>query len=232
MIRVTKPEKWKDTFFLNINPYDKLLFIYFYENCDDAGFIDLNFKKIIDETGISKDDVAIGIKNLERTFIPSGDCTKIWIKKFLLHQNRLPLDLKTPEGNYIKLQLENNASRFNYAPDFDVIIKNVKKAKKTKLPSTFIKPTVDEIVEKFKVSDWSFISKEEILQLFDYYESVGWKVGSKKMVDWNKAFINCFKRNHHSRQNNQTQKNQTQTKLGAIIEGNKQLQNFDFNTLK
>ena len=43
MARLTKPEKWKDTFFLNLKPIDKLVFIYIYENCCDAGFFDVNF---------------------------------------------------------------------------------------------------------------------------------------------------------------------------------------------
>ena len=235
MIRITKPEKWKDTFFLNLKPFEKLIFIYFYENCDDAGFLDVNFSKITNETGISKDGLTSSLKNLQKTYILSADFTKIWIKKFLLHQNRLPLDLKTTEGNFIKLQIENNLSRFNNANELQSAIKNVKKATKSKMPSTFVKPTVDEIISHFNKGDWAGVQPEEIISIYDYYESVGWKVGAKKMVDWSKSFINCFRRNSKFQRPNQSSnqyKKQVVTKMDNIIEGNKKIENFDFNTLK
>ena len=78
MIRLTKPEKWKDTFFLNLTPIQKLIFIYLYENCDDAGFFDINFHKIAVEIGINENDVASAFKNLEKTFLVSNDSERIW----------------------------------------------------------------------------------------------------------------------------------------------------------
>jgi len=76
MARITKPEKWKDTFFLKLTPTEKLIFIYLYENCDDAGFLDINFPKISLETGISQEDIGSAFKRLEKTFLVSGNCEK------------------------------------------------------------------------------------------------------------------------------------------------------------
>lgn len=241
MTRITKPDKWKDVFFLNLKPFEKLLFIYFYENCNDAGFLDVNFTKITNETGISKDGITSSLKSLQKAYMLSTDFTKIWIRKFLLHQNRLPLDLKTNEGNFIKLEIENNLSRFNHSSELENILKNIKKVSKSKAPATFVKPSVDEVIMNFKKGDWSFITTQEIISTYDYYESVGWKVGTKKMADWNKSFIGCFRRNieryprpnqsHSSHQNNY--KAQTKpTKMDNLIEENKKIENFDFNTLK
>lgn len=237
MIRITKPDKWKDAFFLNLKPFEKLIFIYFYENCDDAGFLDINFSKISSETGISKDGITSSLKSLQKAYILSSDYSKIWIKKFLLHQNRLPLDLKTTEGNYIKLQIENNLPKFNNSPELEAIITNIKKISKSKAPSTFVKPTLDDVIMKYKIGEWSFIQPEEIISTYDYYESVGWKVGTKKMADWNKSFINCFRRNinRYPRPNQNFKTNYAQnktTKMDNLIEENKKIENFDFNTLK
>lgn len=236
MIRVTKSEKWKDTFFLNLKPIDKLVFIYLYENCDDAGFFDINFSKMISEIGINNQEISLSLKNIEKTFIVSADSERIWLKKFLLHQNRLPLDLKTTEGNYIKYQIESNIPKFDYSSELQEVLKNIKKKTKSKLPSDFIKPTLEEVVNNFVNSEWSFIAKDEVVSIYDYYESVGWKVGAKKMADWNKAFIGCFRRNlSRKRQNqNQNQNNQPQkqTKMDMIVEGNDKIKDFDFNTLR
>lgn len=229
MVRITKTEKWKDSFFLKLKPIDKLIFIYFYENCDDSGIFDISFPKMAAEIGISNNEISSGLKSLEKTFIVSVDADKIWIKKFLLHQNRLPLDLKTPEGNFIKYQLENNLEKFNKSSEMQDIIKNIKKLTKTKSNSEFVKPSLEEVINKFKVGEWSMISEQEIVQIYDYYESVGWKVGRKNMVDWNKSFIGCFRRSMNRRTNGN--QNVNTTKMDAIIKGNEKMAGFDFNTI-
>jgi hypothetical protein len=230
MVRITKTEKWKDSFFLKLKPIDKLIFIYFYENCDDSGILDISFPKMAAEIGISNNEISAGLKSLEKTFIVSVDADKIWIKKFLLHQNRLPLDLKTPEGNFIKYQLENNLQKFNNSSEMQDIIKNIKKLTKSKPISEFVKPSLEEVINKYKSGEWSMVSEQEIVQIYDYYESVGWKVGSKKMADWNKSFIGCFRRNLNRRPR-QGNSSVGSTKMDAIIQGNEKMAGFDFNTL-
>lgn len=241
MIRITKTEKWKDAFFLSLKPTPKLVFIYLYENCDDAGFFDLNFDKTASDIGISREEVALSMKSLEKTFIVSSDSEKLWLRKFLLHQNRLPLDLKTDEGNYIKFQIESNIHKFNEKDlkEFETIIENTKKKSRSKSANEFIKPSVDDIVNHFiNEPDWSFVTRQEILELHEYYEKVGWKVGKKKMVDWKLSFIGCFRRNYGKfpRPNGNSKNGNKfagqQTRLEMIVEGNEQIKNFDYNTLK
>lgn len=231
MIRITKPEKWKDTFFHNLKPIEKLIFIYLYENCDDAGFFELNFDKMSFDIGITAKEIAGSFSKLEKAFLSSINADKIWLKKFLLHQNRLPLDLKTTEGNYIKFQIENNLEKFNYNQELVSILKNIKK-KVGKAKVDFLKPSVDDVIENFNKGEWSFITKDEIIQIYDYYESVGWKVGNKKMADWNKAFIGCFRRNMNRKRPYQNNNNQVKSKLDNILEQNEKIKGFDFNTLK
>lgn len=231
MIRISKPEKWKDTFFHNLKPIEKLIFIYLYENCDDAGFFEVNFEKMSFEIGVAPQEISASFNKLEKAFLVSDNADKIWLRKFLLHQNRLPLDLKTNEGNYIKFQIEGNLSKFNFSDELQSILKNIKK--KTRVKVDFSKPTIEDVMDNFKLGEWSFVSKDEIISIYDYYESVGWKVGNKKMADWNKAFIGCFRRNINRNKRPQYQfQNQQKSKMDNIIEQNEKIKGFDFNTLK
>ena len=229
MARITKPEKWKDTFFLKLTPTEKLIFIYLYENCDDAGFLDINFPKIALETGISQEDIGSAFKRLEKTFLVSENCEKLWLKKFLIHQNKLPLDLKSESGVFIKYHIEYNLPSFNYCQELRDILSNTKKGR-AKSQSAFEVPDLQQVIDNFKQGEWSFITKDEIVSIYDYYVSVNWKVGSKKMADWNKAFIGCFRRNLN-RRTRQVPYNQKPTRMEVMIEENKKIEHFDFNTL-
>jgi hypothetical protein len=228
MIRVTKPEKWKDTFFLNLQPIEKLVFIYIYENCDDAGFFDINFNRMTTDIGIDSKTISVALNKLEKTYITSVQADRIWLKKFLLHQNRLPLDLATTEGNFIKFQIESNINNFNNPQDFKNILENIKK--KTKTKSEFTKPTLQEIIDNFRTTEWSFVPEYEITSIYDYYESVGWKVGRKPMADWKKAFIGCFRRGMGRNKYKPEQKS-APSKMDMIMKGNEKINGFDFNTL-
>jgi hypothetical protein len=230
MIRVTKPEKWKDTFFLNLKPIEKLVFIYIYENCDDAGFFDINFSRMTTDIGIDNKTISESLNKLDKTYLTSIDADRIWLKKFLLHQNRLPLDLSSTEGNFIKFQIESNIIKFNNPKDFQDILKNIKK-KTTRAKSEFIKPSVEQIVESFRTGEWSFVPEHEIVSIYDYYESVGWKVGRKPMADWKKAFIGCFRRGMSKNKYKQTDYKSAPSKMDMIIKGNEKINGFDFNTL-
>ena len=50
--RITNIEKWKDLWFSNLSPNAKLLFFYFVENCDNAGFFEVNKKFMLFYTGL------------------------------------------------------------------------------------------------------------------------------------------------------------------------------------
>jgi hypothetical protein len=50
--RFTNTDKWRDSWFSELTPYEKLLFIYFCDNCDIAGFCEINSRRIAFETGL------------------------------------------------------------------------------------------------------------------------------------------------------------------------------------
>lgn len=246
MKRITKPEKWKDTFFYNLKPYEKLVFIFLYENCNDAGFIDLNFDSISSLIGITQKEVAACLKALEKTFIVSDDSSKIWIRKFLLHQDKLPLKIKTPDGASIKLELERNFASFNAPQEFLEITKFVSKKKGVNAESTFVKPTVDEAINYFaNEPKWRHVPKDTIEQIYDHYQGCGWTVGKNKkpMEDWVASFRYCFRNGGYGKSANNTNgktqntsqqslfNTQQPTKLDKITKANQNLMEFDFGTL-
>lgn len=92
--RFTDTEKWRDAWFLDLNPTEKILFNYLCDNCDIAGFIELTPKKWAFEIGVTSSTIQGAIEGLSRGLIHShtGDC--IYIRTFLKHQKNLPLNEK------------------------------------------------------------------------------------------------------------------------------------------
>ena len=52
--RMSNTEKWSDLWFSNLSPNAKLLFFYFVENCDNAGFFEVNKKFMLFHTGFNE----------------------------------------------------------------------------------------------------------------------------------------------------------------------------------
>jgi hypothetical protein len=94
--RYSNTDKWSDGWFSNMKANEKLLFMYLCDNCDIAGFIEVNIKRWTSDIGYDKNIIEGALKGLQRGFIysNSGDC--IYIRNFLKHQKNLPLN---PEKN-------------------------------------------------------------------------------------------------------------------------------------
>jgi len=92
--RFTDTDKWQDGWFVKLKSTEKLLFIYLCDNCDIAGFIEINIKKWVVDTGYNKQQVEGALKGLSRGLIYSktGDC--LFIINFLKHQKNLPINEK------------------------------------------------------------------------------------------------------------------------------------------
>lgn len=90
--RFTNTEKWSDSWFSDLSQIEKLLFIYLCDNCDIAGFIEINLKRWIADLSSSKETIEGALKGLQRglIFSKSNDC--IFIRNFLKHQKNLPLN--------------------------------------------------------------------------------------------------------------------------------------------
>lgn len=94
--RFTFTGKWEDAWFLSLKPNSKLLFNFMCDNCDTAGFIEINTKLWAPRLGFNEATTKGALEGLKRGLIysASGDCA--YLRTFLKHQKNLPLN---PEKN-------------------------------------------------------------------------------------------------------------------------------------
>lgn len=112
--RFTNTEKWQDVWFSSLKQMEMLLFIYLCDNCDIAGFIELNYKRWANDLNSSIPTIEGACKGLARGLIFSNTNDCIFIKNFLKHQKNLPLN----QNNKAHLGI---IKRFElYAQKFDI----------------------------------------------------------------------------------------------------------------
>jgi hypothetical protein len=112
--RFTNTDKWNDAWFSNLKPNEKLLFIYLYENCDSAGFIELNQKRWSIDIGVTQSTIEGALKGLGRGLIISESRDCIFLRNYLKHQKNLPLiPEKNPAHRGIIKRFETYKFKFN-----------------------------------------------------------------------------------------------------------------------
>ena len=120
--RYTDTNKWGDSWFVNLRPIEKVLFEYLRDNCDIAGFIEVNVKQWANIIGSNQRDIEGALKGLSRGFIysKSNDC--IYLRTFLKHQKNLPLDpQKNPAHKGIIKRFDNYAYKFDIENVYEFI---------------------------------------------------------------------------------------------------------------
>ncbi len=76
--RFTETEKWNDAWFSGLKPLSKLLFLYLCDQCDVAGFLEINIRKICFDLGIGKQEAEKSLTEVETRLLYSKD------KRFVL----------------------------------------------------------------------------------------------------------------------------------------------------
>ncbi len=102
--RFTETEKWNDVWFRKLSPEAKTLFEYLRDNCDIAGFWEIDFEVASLKTGIPLkqneqellDNCKTHYKDIETVVQElSKSCFRnekyIWLKNFIFYQGNLPL---------------------------------------------------------------------------------------------------------------------------------------------
>lgn len=118
MKRFTETEKWKDKWFCSLKPLHKLTWEYLRDNCDNAGFFELNPKLDSYLIGITEEEYLGAIKGLMRGLIESKEDGKFWIKKFLFHQKNIPLNPANNAHKQIIGIIRENVEKFEYSFDY------------------------------------------------------------------------------------------------------------------
>lgn len=231
MKRKTETNKWKDSWYVGLSPLAKLLLAYLYDNCDEAGFIDPIFKTWEAEIGINKSQILKSLIELKPAL--ASNKKKLFIKDFLLHQEKLPLNPENKEDRWIITKLESNLDKFSKHESISSILVNKVEKKSPKLTpsnednSKFIKPKIEEFIDYYN-SIKPDAKKEVIEELYDYYVSCGWKVGKKAMKDWQAAVRNALKKVKPINFNNSSKS--SNSKIENIREANDSL-TIDYDML-
>lgn len=92
-----------------------LLFIYLCDNCDIAGFIEINYKRWSSDLGSSIEVIKGACEGLQRGLIYSDTKDCIFIKNFLKHQKNYPLNENNMAHLGILKRFELYKTKFNYA---------------------------------------------------------------------------------------------------------------------
>jgi|694.fasta_scaffold00928_65 hypothetical protein len=206
MNRLTDCNKWKDTWFSELSPNAKLLFIFIVENCDNAGIYEINKKFMLVYLNLKDDELAKAVTELRKCYVKSKDEKFIWVKNFLKHQKKLPLN----ESNKVHKQIisiikdaVSKENRFSHCKEMiELLPENVfadfenktkSKPKKTthdveEKPTRFVKPSQQEVADYMRERNFNFYNAESV-KFCSYFESNGWKVGKNTMKSWQGAVI-------------------------------------------
>lgn len=111
--RYTNTEKWGDAWFSSLTQLEMLLFMYLCDNCDIAGFIEINIKRWAVDLNSTSITINGGLKGLQRGLIYSNDGDCLYIRNFLKHQKNLPLQENNKAHIGIRRRFEIYANKFN-----------------------------------------------------------------------------------------------------------------------
>jgi hypothetical protein len=244
---MSNTEKWKDLWFSNLSPHAKLLFFYFVENCDNAGFFEVNKKFMLFHTGFNEQELMDAGTELKKSYIKSKDGTKLWFKNFLKYQKRLPLNVANNSHKPIITAIKENLADENKFKGCELlnsllptelqILKQTRKKREITeepninkeesipmKPKKFIKPSVRDVYEFMAEKEFEFANQESI-RFVNFFESKGWKVGKNPMISWKSAVANWMI-NYYERNKIVTNK---KSKLEMIKESHEATENVDWN---
>ena len=197
--RFTATEKWKDSWFGDLPVESKLLFIYIVENCDIAGFWEINFKVASFETGIPRRiengfegmqpvlDIEGAFKPLASRFVI--DEKYVWVRNFLYHQKNLPLN---PENKCHKGILRIIESHNSFG---EQILKEIEKRENCGATKGLHSPTgigtgigkgksKGNIIFSFETKSFNGIIPEEMSRWSEAYPAVDIAGEIRRAAEW------------------------------------------------
>jgi hypothetical protein len=198
--RLTDTGKWDDEWFVDLNPHQKLMFMYFCDNCDIAGFYELSLRKMSFDLNMSADDVKTAFKGLNKSYIISKDKKVLFLKNFIKHQKNTPLNTsnKSHVGIIARYKLYKDKFDFSLLSVFEHQTKKVaKKGLGSNTRSSTGKGIGNDIFKEDK-----FIEFEVFWNLYSYrvgdkkkskakWETLEYEIQEKIIVtlpEWNKQF--------------------------------------------
>lgn len=120
MKRFSETDKWKDPWFRKLSAVEKLVFLYLIDNCNNAGFCELDPEIMATHIGCSEADFEGALKGLSRGIVGAGGW--VWVKNFLKHQKNLVLNPENPAHRQIIGFLKEQEVRFAGCPEVCAIL--------------------------------------------------------------------------------------------------------------
>ncbi len=120
--RFTDTTKWTDKWFRKLSVHGKLLFLWLVDNCDNAGFWEVDLELAAQQIGISEAEVAGAWEGLCRAYTRQGEY--VWIKRFIRVQGNCPLN---PDNNAHKQILSLFQEHADFGVDFESALRNEQK---------------------------------------------------------------------------------------------------------
>lgn len=205
MKRFTETDKWRDPWFRSLPAPAKLVFFYMIDNCNNAGFHELDQELMVMLTGMRKEHVEGALKALERGIIGPIDGW-YWVRRFLRHQKNEDLNPSNPAHKQIISLIKDQSERFETSEEFNAFLAPLKgllspigKGKGTGIGKgeseergRFSPPDISEVLAYGKEIG---MASDSVQAWFDHFQANGWKVGGKAaMKDWQAALRNGKRR--------------------------------------
>jgi len=216
-------EKWQDVWFLGLSNDAKLLFDYLYHVCDKTGFYEFNPTFIKASVNIDNEKLQSCLKEIENKIVWSVDKKYIFLRNYLKHQRKTPLNPNANPHRQLIGMLVSKVKAFDSHPaivdlipisimkkiethisnkEEKLIVPKEKPTKRTVL-KPFIKPTIEELKQfmgEYGVEKFDFTLDQTDFychEFYDHFESNGWLIGSAKtpMSDWRAASRRWLRRN-------------------------------------
>ena len=111
--RYSNTDKWNDSWFISLEPMEKLLFNYLCDNCNIAGFIEIIPSRWASDIKTDVTTIQGALKGLEKSIIYSNDNSVLYLKTFLKHQKNLPLNQNNKAHLGIISKFNNYLYKFN-----------------------------------------------------------------------------------------------------------------------
>ncbi len=232
--RFTDTTKWTDKWFRKLSVHEKLLFLWLVDNCDNAGFWEVDLELAAQQIGITEAETTGAWQGLCRAYSTQGEY--VWIKRFIRVQGNCPLN---PDNNAHKQILSLFQEHADFGIDFESALRNDFKSspslgpkeppcngrgrsngngnsKSKRARGNFAPPTLQEIQQLIQERGYSVDPN----QFLNFYESKGWMVGKNKMKDWRSALAGWESRDKKAAQLSTADKlaeyeNQTQEMLNG-----------------
>ena len=193
--RLIKSSFWSDPYIENLNPIEKMLYLYFLTNdkTNLIGIYELSIRRMAFQTGIESKKLVAILKKFEEHKKIAYKNNYVFILNFLKHQNLNNSNIKKGiEREYIALPEDcKEYARGIYETykghirDFAL---NLTKLNLTK-PNLRGENEVDEVVipkhsieECISTAEYEGYKKEEGEKFYHYYNSQGWKRGKSQLV--------------------------------------------------